>query len=264
MDNYYRKFVAILGIVIFSVLLHYIGVLRPIENFLRHIIDPLSRQIYTISIKVKDTEEQFASVDELKGAYQKLKEENLSLNLDAARLAELESENHELREALAFVTSSSFRHLGADVIGKNSEPVGSALIINRGAKDGVQQGNSVIVGQGILVGSVITVEAESSVVRLLNDNESKIAVSIQNQEKSIGVVEGRHGVSLKLQLVPQNETITVGDVIMTSGLEEKIPRGLFVGKIQSVEREPYQPFQQAEINPFVDLEKITQVIVLIT
>jgi rod shape-determining protein MreC len=67
-----------------------------------------------------------------------------------------------------------------------------------------------------------------------------------------------------MTFIPQNETITPGDVIVTSGLEPLIPRGLTIGTIEAVEKEAYQPFQKAVLTPLASLNKLRVVSVLLT
>jgi cell shape-determining protein MreC len=54
----------------------------------------------------------------------------------------------------------------------------------------------------------------------------------------------------------------VGDQIVTSGQDLEIPKGLLIGKVVSVENEAYQPFQQAILEPAVNLEKLIDVTII--
>ena len=103
----------------------------------------------------------------------------------------------------------------------------------------------------------------SSVVQLISDQYSKIAATVLNRDKSIGVVEGGFGLSLQMNFIPQNENISVGDNIITSGLEEEIPYGLILGYVDVVRKEPYQPFQKAILSSFVDISKAQNVSILL-
>jgi rod shape-determining protein MreC len=65
-----------------------------------------------------------------------------------------------------------------------------------------------------------------------------------------------------MQFIPQDTTITVGDVVITSGLGGKIPEGLILGTVQSIQAEPSAPFLTATILPVHDPREWTSVIVL--
>ncbi len=148
------------------------------------------------------------------------------------------------------------------MIARDIQPLGSTLIIDRGTNDGVEVGNAVIISNGILIGKVAEAEAESSMVRLLNDNQSKIAATVLTHDKSIGVIEGGYGISVRMNFIPQQEDVRVGDLVVTSGLEKGMPRGLLIGNVAAVEKEPYQPFQTAVLHPEARLSNISLVSVL--
>jgi len=168
----------------------------------------------------------------------------------------LKEENRLLRSSLNFFVSTTYNKVGAEVIGKNIDPTGSTVIINRGEVAGIKVGNAAVAENGVFVGKVARVEKNEAVVRLVNDNQSRVAATVNNAEKSIGIVEGGYGISIRLNFIPQNETVSVGDTVFTSGLEDSIPRGLPIGRIEVVEKEAYQPFQKAVMTPFVALDKI--------
>ena len=65
-----------------------------------------------------------------------------------------------------------------------------------------------------------------------------------------------------MDFIPRNEVVLVGDMVVTSGLEETIPRGLLIGEVAVAQNEAYQPFQQAVLTPSTDLTKLFIVSVL--
>ncbi|MFH1947270.1 MAG: rod shape-determining protein MreC [Candidatus Magasanikbacteria bacterium] len=263
MKNKLKTFVSISITIIFFLCLHYIGWLIPVENFFRNIITPSSQFIYSITVSLEENKEEFASLDELRQAYQNTKKELLKNKVDEVQMELLKQENEELKKQLNFLSAGDYNNVGVQVLGKNIDPVGNTLVVNRGSSDGIGIGNAVISGEGILIGKIVKVEENLSIIRLINDNQSKIAATIVNQDKSIGLVEGGYGISVHMNFIPQNETIVVGDLVITSGLENDIPRGLLLGKIEAVEKEAYQPFQRAIISPLVNLNKITEASVII-
>lgn len=205
---------------------------------------------------------EFSSPEELERAYAELRSAYRAQTVDMAELELARKENKELREQMRFLERSAFTRAGAEVIGKNIEPHSSTVVLNRGVEDGIAVGNPVIAGTGILVGKVKRVEKRTSIVQLLNDQESKIAAQVLNEEDSPGIVLGGYKISVRMRLIPQNENVQIGDLVVTSGLEEGIPKGLVIGRIEAVIKEAYQPFQEAIIVPTYPLEKLTTVSVL--
>lgn len=253
------------AITIFTIILHYIGWLAPIENFFRNILNPGSQAFYSLSVQINDEAEEFTDIDKLKQAYIKIRSELAETKVDNVNYKLLEVENYSLRELLNFYEKNQiYKHVGADVIGKNVDPISNTIILNRGTRDGVAIGNPVITNNGILIGKISKAEESSSIVRLINDNQSRIAATIMNGEKSLGIIEGGYDISVRMNFIPQNETISIGDTVITSGLESEIPYGLIIGTLESIEKEAYQPFQKAIVSPLVDLESLQVVSIIVT
>ncbi len=246
---------AVVGIII---ILHYIGFLLPIEQVLRHIINKVAQPLYKVYTEEQSGEEK----DQILAAQKKLEEISLQLTQLTLEKELLQEENIELRKQLQFFASSSFSYVGAEIIGKNVDPIANTIILNRGSEAGIAVGNPVIVQDGILIGKIARVEEGISIVRLLQDGQSKVAVTIRNQEKTIGLIEGGYGIGVQMNFIPQNEIVTIGDAIITSGLEAGIPRGLYVGTIAEVQKEAYQPFQEAVVTPAIMTQTVHVVSVI--
>lgn len=174
----------------------------------------------------------------------------------------LEDENAALRDQLNFLKDTK-RFVGANVIGRDLDPLGTTIIIDQGKNAGIEINRPVIVGKGLLIGKVARVDEKTAIVRLVSDFQSSVAATVANREKSLGVVEGGFGLAVRLNLIPQNELIKPGDAVITSGLEAAIPRGLMIGTVEVVEKKPQEPFQEAILNPAADLEALSVVSVIL-
>ncbi|MCF6276533.1 MAG: rod shape-determining protein MreC [Candidatus Magasanikbacteria bacterium] len=250
-----KTIIAVSFVIFLTILLHFSGWVSPIENFVRDIFNGGVGSVYKLSLNIDEQQNKNLVCPDLQTELNKLK-------IDRAKLILLEEENEQLREQLNFFIDKKFNYIGAQVIGKDFEPFSSSIILNKGKKDGIEIGNPVIASGGVLVGKIIKSEDTTSVVRLINDNQSKIAGTLTNKDTSMGLVEGGYGISVHMNLIPQNETIHIGDTVITSGLEARIPRGLLIGTVEAVEKEPYQPFQKAILQPLSDLDKLFLVSVI--
>lgn len=263
MTNKIKTFFAITIVIFVTIVLHYAGWIAPIENFIKRIINPTSGLIYSLSVSAGDSMEKFDSVEELQSAYADLKEQHASQQIDQVRFQMLKDENQELRKQLGFFTSSTDERAVASVIGRNIDTLGSTILIDKGSDNGVEVGNPVVAGAGAMIGVVVIADNRTAIVRLINDNQSKVAATIMNKDKSIGLVEGGFGIGVQMNFIPQNEQINIGDIITTSGLTRNIPRGLIIGVVEAIEQEAYQPFQRAIISPTADLDSLILVSVII-
>lgn len=244
---------------------HYFGWLNFIEQSVKALIIPISTKITHWRVSSQDFfSSYFSNKDTLADSYNKCLAKNQGSEIADVKIKDLEQENNELRKQLGFFHRRNFTHVTANVVGLNSDNVEKMIIINAGERDGLKEDQPVIVGDGVIIGTIAKVEKDISMVRLINDNQSKVAATLLNKDGSLGVVEGGYGLSIKMNFIPRNEVVLVGDKVITSGLEENIPRGLLVGEVAVAENEAYQPFQQAVLTPAVDLSKLFIVSVLIS
>lgn len=258
-----RKHILIAMIVLVAlVTLHYVGVLRPLEEGIAQIVTPGIRAISRIGTITANARSYIVSTKTLVARVKTLEDALVTAQLEIAKQTLLDEENVALREQLAFTKRSTSTPIIGYVVGKSIDNTANTVIIDRGETDGVVMNAPVIVGDGILVGKIAKVNPHTAVVRLLNDPQSKVAATVLNKDKSIGLVEGGFGISVILTTVLQTDTLTAGDVIVTSGLEELIPRGLLIGTVATVEKENHRPFQEATITPAAPLSRLTTVGVL--
>ncbi len=172
------------------------------------------------------------------------------IRAENAKLRSVLLENEELKAALSFVEREHDRAVTARVVSETNDEMFHGILIDRGSDDGVAEGQPVIAGGGILIGKISSVAARRATVTLLTDSQSKLAVAVQNGTGTLGVLEGDRGLSMSISLIPQHESLTPGDAVITSGIEPGIRRGLAVGVIDAVHMDTQDPFQTATITPF--------------
>lgn len=194
--------------------------------------------------------------------FMKLKEQLVSVAIDRAELEQFRKENIELKEALRFVERRDLSVVSASVVARSNALTDVFFRIDQGSERGIQKGDPVIVGEGILIGKVSDVLARSAVVRTLSDPSVSTALSLLHRIQTIGVAEGLSGNLIKLKFIPRDTQITQNDLVVTSGLETGIPTGLFVGLVNDVRPESHAPFLEAVIEPLVDIRDYSIVHVL--
>ncbi|MFH1292108.1 MAG: rod shape-determining protein MreC [bacterium] len=260
--NHKKKYV-LFGAILLLIFFHYLGWLGYIENSLRSLLIPISSSIYNAKNKIHDQYELYKKEQEINQLYQQCQVEVESNEFLKTKIQNLEEENLGLKEMTNFKNNTNFKLITAKIVGQDTNRIEKMFIIDAGSKQGVAQGQAVIVGQGILVGKIARVEKDVSMVRTINDNQSKIAATLSNKDRSLGIVEGGYGLSIRMNLIPRDEIVMIGDKVMSSGLDKTIPRGLLIGEVTVSENEAYQPFQQAIITPATNLSKLSLVGILI-
>lgn len=172
------------------------------------------------------------------------------LTVEVAQLRAVAAENASLKEALEYRDANPGEGtLVARVLSRTDDAAYRGLLIDRGADQGVRAGQPVVTGRGVIIGKVEAVRARTASVMLLLDSRSKLAVAVQNEAGTVGVLEGDRGLAMTVTLVPLTEELAPGQTVVTSGLEPGVKRGLVVGTIESVARSAQDPFQTAAVTP---------------
>jgi rod shape-determining protein MreC len=203
-------------------------------------------------------------------AISQLRRENESLRAkaeayDAAlhRLRELETENERLRALLGFSEAVPFDYVVADVIARNPDNWFSRVTINRGARHGIAKDMPVVTSQG-LVGRVVGVSTNVSFVQLLTDRECGVGALVQSS-RDAGIVKGQGSQSslLRMMFFEREAGVGEGDALVTSGLGEIYPPGLFIGRVVKVTTEQHGLIKYALIRPGVDFGSLEEVLVIV-
>jgi rod shape-determining protein MreC len=241
---------------------HSVGMTQPLENIVVRIVQPLQRTLYGWSLGLGQWYQAYRETDGLRRQNQELRDALTGALVDQARLRLVEEEDAFLRDQLAFKEKGLGTPVVSRVIGRSTDDASNIIIIDQGSKSGITVGYPVIVGQGVLVGKVLTVNDYNATVLLINDHSAQVAASILTVDRTIGVVRGEYGLGLKMELIPQTENVQEQDIVITSGIETSIPRGLVIGTIDTVTASMEELFKNAVIRMPVDVETISLVSVL--
>jgi rod shape-determining protein MreC len=188
-----------------------------------------------------------------------------------AELDELRIRNRELQSQVAetqrLAALLNFRDahpeaqmLAAQVIGSSADPTSHTLFINRGDQDHLRLNLGVITSEGI-VGKIVEVLPNTSQVLLINDKDSGVGAMFAGS-RTHGVVKGSGDPEPHMEYVINDEKVTEGEAIVTSGEDHIFPKDLPIGTVQAAN--PGNPFQIIRVQPAARLDRLEDVIVLLT
>jgi len=257
----FGMFVFFLAVIILLIFLHYLKVLRPVENLIFICSQSVERSAYKVSNKVSGFFNLIISIRNLSEENGVLLSENQRLLLENTKLKEAREENRFLRELLDLKEESGISGLPAEVIGRNPDSLVQSIKIDQGKSVGVEEGASVIAGGGFLVGRVIESYYNTAKVLLITDQNSVINVLVSGSRAN-GNISGQHGLGLLMDMIPQTEVVNVGDEVITSGVDDELPKGLIVGEVVRVESSANQLFQKAQVKPYINFAKLEHVLVI--
>jgi rod shape-determining protein MreC len=190
----------------------------------------------------------------------------LQKELDQLRMRNRELES-QAAEGQRLASLLNFRNahpeasmLAAEVIGASADPTSHTLFINRGERDHVRRNLAVITPEGI-VGKIVEVFPTSSQVLLINDKDSGVGALFAGT-RTHGVVKGSGDPNPRMDYIVNDEKVQVGDKILTSGEDHIFPKDLPIGTVESAK--PAAPFQAIWIEPAARLDRLEDVLVLLT
>jgi len=188
-----------------------------------------------------------------------------------SRLAVLEEENLQLREAL--VASGRLERIAeirggfetpmlpSELVGVDPSPWFRSVLVDRGRIHGVRSGMPLISELG-LVGLVTETSNRAAKAMLVLDRQSAVDGIIQ-RSRSRGIVRGRGTNELDFEFVVRGRDIRIGDVVISSGLGGVYPKGIRIGDISSVSDPGSGLLQIAKLTPAVDFGRLEQVFVML-
>ena len=187
------------------------------------------------------------------------------LTVENLRLKEVEAENVRLRSLLQFRdVNPSFTYKGGQVVGRivANEPssIIQSILIDIGSNNGIEPGMPVVTELG-LVGRVTDVYSNAARVLLIIDSSSNVNTMLQNTRLR-GILRGRAGQSPVMDYLPQDQSILVGDIVVTSGEGGNFPVGIPVGQVVEVEQNDIEMFQRAVVRTTVDFNTLETVLVV--
>ncbi|PAV26198.1 rod shape-determining protein MreC [Tamilnaduibacter salinus] len=203
----------------------------------------------------------FSSREELLAEIDSLRARLLVLERRSSKYATLAADNRALRQLESAASELDESVLVADVIGVTPDPFSHELIINKGARDNVGEGQAIIDADG-LMGQVIEVNQLTSRVLLVSDSSHGVPVKVlRSGVRAVLLGTGRKD-TLQLMHVPDTADIREGDLLVSSGLGGRFPRGYPVARVASIESRPGAAFSEIEAEPAAGLNTSDLVLVL--
>ncbi|MCJ7558324.1 MAG: rod shape-determining protein MreC [Gammaproteobacteria bacterium] len=238
------------------------------QNHTRTLRAALSVATYPLQVLVNLPYAASVWISESLGSRDTLLEENARLRsqilgqqFQVQKLEALQAENNRLREMMRSAAEVAERILVAEIRSVDMDPYRHRLVINKGSRDGVYDGQAILDAYG-LVGQVTSAEPLSSRAILITDPSHATPVEInRNGIRTVALGSG-DPTALLLPFLPNSTDIQVGDLLVTSGLGGHFPPGYPVGVVDEVLRDPGQNFATVHARPSAQLDRGRQVLLV--
>lgn len=205
-----------------------------------------------------------------------LREENENLKL---KIAEMEEKNRAYEDLIGkseylknekeLMENTIYNLINAQVIGKEPGNWFDRFTIDKGSKDGIKKGDTVIqaieTDEGIIQEGIVGRIAEvgdnwSKVVSVIDEN-SKISFKVIRTQDG-GMISGSVDGRLSGYLFDNKADIMKGDKLFSSGLGGIYMKDLYIGEITDVIKKDESLTKQIEIEPAVDFKKLYKVFII--
>ncbi len=192
---------------------------------------------------------------------ERLRHENDALKLEINQLQSKADEANRLATLLSFRQAhQNVSMVAARVIGTSADTVSQTIYLDRGERDNIRRNMGVITPDGV-VGKVIESYSNTSQVLLLTDKDSGVG-ALLSESRIQSPVGGVGEPLLAMKYVPNDDTVNLGDHVVTSGMDRIFPRDLPVGTVAQIKSG--NPFKQIRLRPAANLERLEEVIVLLS
>ncbi|WP_083195968.1 rod shape-determining protein MreC [Pseudomonas sp. AU12215] len=235
--------------------------LKPVRSQMGLVLSPFYG-IADIPVRAwEGVRDQFTSRSELLAENERLKAEQLLMQRRLQKLATLTEQNVRLRELLNSSALVDDKVLVGELIGVDPNPFTQRILIDKGEKDGVFQGQPVLDASG-LMGQVVEVMPYTARVLLLTDTTHSIPVQVnRNGLRAIAVGTGNPE-RLELRYVADTADIKEGDLLVSSGLGQRFPAGYPVAVVKEVLHDTGGPFATIRAVPTAKMNRSRYVLLV--
>jgi len=262
----HRSLFLLIGVVLLQVLLLAVQIKRDSQGRLIRVwtvsaVSPVERSGAWGIGKVRDAWRHYFALSDTARENEELRRENGQLKLEVMQLQGKSAEADRLAALLNFKQKQSkVPMIVARVIGSSADANSNVIYLDQGQRDGIRKNMGVITPEGV-VGKIIESFRDTSQVLLLTDRDSGVGAMIADSRIQ-SPVGGSGEPLLSMKYVGNDDEVTVGQRVVTSGMDRIFPKDLPVGTITQVKAGGQ--YKQIRVRPSANLEKLEEVIVLLT
>ena len=150
------------------------------------------------------------------------------------------------------------RSVFARVIARSPAFGNRTLLIDKGGRDGLRA-NMLVLAECSLVGKIVEVWTGSAKVLLINDPSCRIGALV-HRTRDQGVLYGTLSGECRVKYLPVDAALEPGDVVETAGFGHFYPKGIPIGRLERIWKEPGQIYQVAALRPLSDLGRFEEVL----
>ena len=221
---------------------------------------PVQTSVQSVVSTIKNTWNSYINLIEVNEENKLLKQQLLNMEEKLNQHIENSVQFFRLRSQLLFAQKKARNEIFSEIIGESADNTHQIRLINRGSNQLLQRNYIVIRKEG-LVGRIQSVSPYQSSVQLIIDHRSRVPALIQ-RNRVRGLIYGTHD-GMEMRQINQHAKIKIGDRVISSGLGNLYPKGILIGWVSGINREPHELFKTARLDSAVDFNQIEEVFTIL-
>jgi len=235
-----------------------------IDRALLTVSAPIEYTFSALARGVSSLLSEYVYLVDVKRDNNRLAYQSARLQAKVNQLSAIEAENRRLRRLLGLRDRVGSETVSALVVSKDTTDYFRVAQVTLDAPvRGIRPNMPVLSLDGV-VGTVRRVAGESIQVQLAVDSGFGVDVVVE-RTGARGFVRGggdNNRYLVRVELVQSSDSIDNGDILVTSGVGCRFPKGLPVAKVTKVLKKDFGVYQTVEAEPVVDFSRLSEVLIV--
>jgi rod shape-determining protein MreC len=234
---------------------------RLIRLWANWLVTPPERLMHSSKLGLGNLWQNYLDLRHVSEQNQDLQKTVDRLRLEQAELLEDARQGQRLQALLDFQQKYVYKTLAAQAIGSSGSDQSRVFYLDKGSANGLERDMAVITPDGI-VGKVREVFPHTAQVLVINDQTSGAGVILETT-RIRGILRGNAAGQVQIVGILADQRIQPGEKVFTAGGDQIFPRGLPVGVVEKVVRDPERDsFIDVIVKPAAHIDRLDEVLVI--
>jgi rod shape-determining protein MreC len=238
---------------------------NPVVSALSRIGAPLEFTASAVARWVSSGVSQYVYLVDVKQDNNRLAYENARLSARVRELEQAQADNRRLRRLLGLRDTIPHEMVSAVVVGKDTTEFFRVAHVTLDSPHASIRADMPVISLDGAVGTVQRVAGEKIDVQLTVDSGFGVDVIVE-RTGARGFVRGegdRSRYLVRVEWAERRDEVDVGDVLVTSGVGCRFPKGIPVARVKSVEKKKFGVYQSLVAEPTVDFSRLEEVLIIL-
>jgi len=240
--------------------------MNPVVSALSRVGAPLEYMASAVARFVSSGVSQYVYLVDVKQDNNRLAYENARLTARVRELEQAQADNRRLRRLLGLRDTIAHEMVSAVVVGKDTTEFFRVAHVTLDTPHASIRPDMPVISLDGAVGTVQRVAGEKIDVQLTVDSGFGVDVVVE-RTGARGFVRGegdRSRYLVRVEWAERRDEVDVGDVLVTSGVGCRFPKGIPVARVKSVEKKKFGVYQSLVAEPTVDFSRLEEVLIILT